>query len=57
MYVPPTHALANQLRAATYLIKNKNLIDLLKDAAERLEDLEKIAEQYRRKAEEANHAN
>lgn len=53
MYVPPTHALANQLRAATYLIKDKNLIVILKDAAERLEDLDKIAEHYRVKAEKA----
>lgn len=52
MYVPDTHALANQLRAATYLIKDKDLIIILKDAAERLEDLEKIAEHYRHKAEE-----
>ena len=53
MYVTPTHALAHQLRAATYLITDKNLIALLKDAAERLEDLDKIAERYRLKAEEA----
>lgn len=53
MYVMPTHALANQLRAATYLMTDKILIDLLQDAAERLEDLEKIAEHYRLKAEDA----
>lgn len=52
MYVPPSKALANELRAATYLITNKTLIALLKEAAERIEDLEKIAEYYRRKAEE-----
>ena len=52
MYVQPSKALAHELRSATILLKNKILIALLKEAADRIEDLEKIAEHYRAKAEE-----
>lgn len=52
MYVPSNKELAHQLRMATHLIKNKDIIALLNDAAERIEDLDKIAEYYRVKAEE-----
>lgn len=53
MYVQPSKALAHELRAATILLKNKKLIALLNEAAERIEDLDKIAEHYRVKAEKA----
>ena len=51
MYVPSNKELASQLRSATIILKNKILIELLRDAAERIEDLEKIAEYYRKTAE------
>ena len=52
MYVQPSKALAHELRAATILLKNKPLIALLNEAADRIEDLDKIAEHYRKKAQE-----
>ena len=51
MYVQPSKALAHELRSVTILLKNKMLIALLKEAANRIEDLEKIAEYYRKMAE------
>ena len=51
MYVQPNKALASQLRSATLILKNKILIDLLREAADRIEDLDKIAEYYRKMAE------
>lgn len=52
MYVPSNKELAHQLRMATHLVHNKVIVELLMDTAERIEDLDKIAEHYRAKAEE-----